>query len=157
DRHRRSGCRLSLELHLLRSQDPHESARGSRPRDCHHLFRRWWASRFSGDPRLGAGISANTRGRSPPIDVTRRESKQCDECGSEYFAAASPMAKLCPECAHLLYAYPACIHSFADGRCTSCGWDGSRSTFTAKAPWADVTGESASRIIAEGLSELVNE
>jgi predicted RNA-binding Zn-ribbon protein involved in translation (DUF1610 family) len=53
--------------------------------------------------------------------------KRCDECGSDYFADSSAMAQLCPECAHLLYAYPICEHNFADGRCTRCGWDGSLS------------------------------
>jgi hypothetical protein len=55
--------------------------------------------------------------------------KRCDECGSTYSAQSSQMAQLCPECAHALYGYPACDHTFANGRCLTCGWDGSRSTF----------------------------
>ncbi len=39
------------------------------------------------------------------------------------------MDRLCPECAHLLYGYPNCDHAFVDGRCSKCGWDGSRSDF----------------------------
>jgi hypothetical protein len=66
--------------------------------------------------------------------MTSREFRQCDECGSAYVAITSQMAKLCPECAHLLYGYPNCPHIFESGRCTSCGWDGSRSAFTASPP-----------------------
>jgi NMD protein affecting ribosome stability and mRNA decay len=58
-----------------------------------------------------------------------RESRRCDECGSDYFADASRMASLCPECAHHLYGYPACPHAFADRRCLKCGWDGTRSAY----------------------------
>jgi hypothetical protein len=39
------------------------------------------------------------------------------------------MAGLCAECAHRLYGYPACKHAVANGRCTTCGWDGSVSEF----------------------------
>jgi hypothetical protein len=53
----------------------------------------------------------------------------CDECGSSYFAKTSSMIALCPECAHLLYGYPNCDHSFVDERCSRCGWDGSRSSY----------------------------
>lgn len=58
-----------------------------------------------------------------------RELRRCDECGSDYFADSSQMAKLCPECAHLLYGHPPCAHSFDHRRCTACGWDGSRSDY----------------------------
>src|SRR4051794_35556824 len=51
--------------------------------------------------------------------------KPCDECGSDYLAATSQMAQLCPECSHRLYGYPSCEHKFAEGRCSICGWDGS--------------------------------
>lgn len=61
--------------------------------------------------------------------MSARESRRCDECGSDYFADSSRMARLCPECAHRLYGYPRCDHSFADGRCTKCGWDGSGSDY----------------------------
>lgn len=54
----------------------------------------------------------------------------CDECGSKFEPARSAMAGLCRECAHLLYGYPACPHSFVEGRCAECGWDGSHSEFT---------------------------
>jgi hypothetical protein len=63
--------------------------------------------------------------------MTSHEVRECDECESTYFATSSQMAKLCPECAHLLYGYPICHHSFENGRCTTCGWDGSHSAFTA--------------------------
>jgi predicted nucleic acid-binding Zn-ribbon protein len=36
----------------------------------------------------------------------------CDECGSRYFAEASRMTALCPECAHHLYGYENCDHAF---------------------------------------------
>ena len=55
----------------------------------------------------------------------------CDECGSSYVAAASQMSALCPEGAHHLYGYPPCPHTFAAGRCSLCGWDGSVSAFLA--------------------------
>jgi hypothetical protein len=64
-----------------------------------------------------------------PAGTSAREKRDCDECGSDYFADTSQMARLCPECAHLLYGYPNCDHSFADGRCAKCHWDGSRSDF----------------------------
>ena len=54
---------------------------------------------------------------------------KCDECGSEYLAATSKMASLCPECAHVLYGYENCDHVFKDGKCTLCLWDGSRSNY----------------------------
>ena len=57
------------------------------------------------------------------------EVKRCDECDSDYFAASSQMLQLCPECAHHLYGYPACSHIVAEGRCLTCGWDGSRSAY----------------------------
>ncbi len=53
----------------------------------------------------------------------------CDECGSSFFAGSSRMDALCPECAHWLYGYPPCEHTFADGRCTKCHWDGSVSRY----------------------------
>jgi len=55
--------------------------------------------------------------------------RQCDECGSSYFASKSRMAALCPECAHYLYGYPNCRHEFSDGRCVLCHWDGSASDY----------------------------
>lgn len=54
---------------------------------------------------------------------------QCDECGSTFIAERSAMAGLCAECAHQLYGYPACAHTFENGRCVQCGWDGSVSEF----------------------------
>lgn len=58
--------------------------------------------------------------------------KQCDECGSLYYADASEMMSLCPECAHHLHGYEKCEHEFVDGRCVKCYWDGSVSAFIAK-------------------------
>lgn len=55
----------------------------------------------------------------------------CDECESEYYAQASKMQSLCPECAHLLYGYEKCEHKFRDGKCVYCGWDGGKSEFLA--------------------------
>jgi len=55
--------------------------------------------------------------------------RHCDECGSGYFATASLMSRLCPECSDWLYGYPRCHHEFAGGRCSKCGWDGSVSVY----------------------------
>ena len=59
----------------------------------------------------------------------QQEARCCDECGSDYLAAASQMSHLCPECAHRLYGYLPCAHEFAGGRCSRCGWDGSVSAY----------------------------
>ncbi len=53
----------------------------------------------------------------------------CDECGSEYFKDTSTMASICPECAHVLYGYPNCNHTFKNGRCINCFWNGTRSEY----------------------------
>ncbi|TNE74545.1 alpha/beta hydrolase [bacterium] len=53
----------------------------------------------------------------------------CDECGSTFKPAVSPMKNLCPNCAHYLYDYPNCNHDFENCVCTTCGWDGSTSAF----------------------------
>jgi predicted RNA-binding Zn-ribbon protein involved in translation (DUF1610 family) len=58
-----------------------------------------------------------------------RPVEECDECGSMYFPEISRMDKLCPECSHMLYGYTPCLHTFADGRCSKCHWDGSVSEF----------------------------
>ncbi len=63
------------------------------------------------------------------MDIEPGQTKCCDECGSDYLAAASQMSHLCPECAHWLYGYPRCGHEFAEGRCSKCGWDGSVSAY----------------------------
>jgi hypothetical protein len=63
------------------------------------------------------------------INRDHPEVRCCDECGSDYFAAASPMSQLCPECAHWLYGYPRCAHEFIGGRCFRCGWNGSVSEY----------------------------
>jgi hypothetical protein len=39
------------------------------------------------------------------------------------------MSELCPQCAHDLYGYEACNHSFVNGRCIRCHWDGSGTGF----------------------------
>lgn len=66
------------------------------------------------------------------INMKERPTKACDECGSLYFLETSQMDALCPECAHLLYGYPACDHAFLAGRCTKCHWDGSVSDYCRK-------------------------
>lgn len=59
-----------------------------------------------------------------------RERLNCDECRSGYFATASMMGNLCPECAHWIYGYTNCAHAFVDGgHCVKCGWDKSTSPF----------------------------
>lgn len=67
--------------------------------------------------------------RSPSHAMTQRYTKTWDECGSLFFSEASRMDSLCPECAHLLYGYESCRHTFVDGRCSSCHWDGSVSEY----------------------------
>ena len=61
--------------------------------------------------------------------MTDNTERQCDECRSTFIAERSAMAGLCAECAHQLYGYPPCAHSFKGGRCVDCGWDGSVSEF----------------------------
>jgi DNA-directed RNA polymerase subunit RPC12/RpoP len=63
------------------------------------------------------------------VDTPNPTIKLCDECGSDYFADTSKMGALCPECSHHLYGYPNCDHAFVEGRCSRCGWDGSRSKY----------------------------
>jgi hypothetical protein len=41
----------------------------------------------------------------------------CEECDSLYFSDSSRMSSMCPECAHIIYGYKACVHDFVDGRC----------------------------------------
>lgn len=65
--------------------------------------------------------------------------RTCDECGSTFIAAATRMAGLCAECAHWLYGTEACAHTFAEGRCTRCGWDGSVSAYVASLKAGDTT------------------
>lgn len=55
--------------------------------------------------------------------------KTCEECGSPFFAPASRMDGLCPECSHHTYGYPNCEHDFSENTCSKCGWDGSVSAF----------------------------
>ena len=62
-------------------------------------------------------------------DPHEQLTKDCDECRSPFFTAASEMDGLCPECAHHLYGYPNCHHVWANDRCAKCGWDGSRSDY----------------------------
>lgn len=65
------------------------------------------------------------RRERPPIQL-------CDECGGDYFTASSLMWQLCPECAHYLYGYPLCEHTFVDQKCSKCGWSGTRSKYILK-------------------------
>jgi uncharacterized protein YndB with AHSA1/START domain len=58
-----------------------------------------------------------------------RPTKTCDECGSLYFGDSSRMSQLCPECSYLLYGYEPCTHTFVDGRCSQCHWDGSMTPY----------------------------
>ncbi|MDE6664701.1 MAG: hypothetical protein K2K14_00710 [Ruminococcus sp.] len=51
----------------------------------------------------------------------------CDECGSLFIKSA--MKGLCTECANILYDYPVCGHTFRDGRCIKCGYDGSTNKY----------------------------
>lgn len=62
-------------------------------------------------------------------DSEHPEMRCCDECGSDHFATASQMSRLCSECSHWLYGYSRCIHEFVQGRCSKCDWDGSVSAY----------------------------
>ena len=61
--------------------------------------------------------------------MLKRETKICDECGSLFYAESSHMDALCAECASLLYGHENCAHTFSDGRCSKCGWDGAVSLY----------------------------
>lgn len=83
--------------------------------------------------------------------MTTRATTQCDECGSPFFKDSSTMMGLCPECAHVLYGYPPCVHSFDDvGICTRCGWDPKPTKWTiattSRATDSTATGEGCSDI-----------
>ncbi|MDR2889028.1 MAG: hypothetical protein LBV33_04210 [Lachnospiraceae bacterium] len=58
--------------------------------------------------------------------------RTCDECGSKYYESTSQMASLCPECAYVLYGYDNCDHTFLNGRCIKCFWDGTHSKYIKK-------------------------
>lgn len=64
----------------------------------------------------------------------------CDECGSPFRRDASAMEGLCAACAHALYGYPACPHTFENGRCTHCGWNGATSPYLDGQSRGSVTG-----------------
>ncbi|HKP83997.1 MAG TPA: hypothetical protein VJT69_18415 [Pyrinomonadaceae bacterium] len=61
--------------------------------------------------------------------MKRRKVSKCVECGSDYFMNLARMTELCPECAHVLYGHEPCPHSFVNGRCSRCYWDGSKSRY----------------------------
>jgi hypothetical protein len=88
----------------------------------------------SGKSRRLSPSSRDRLLRSTMTDSSSRREGRCDECRSTYFADTSKMAALCPECAHVLYGYPACPHEMKGAsagapRCALCGWDGSRSAY----------------------------
>ena len=62
--------------------------------------------------------------------MEHRQTETCDECRSLFFKDSSQMTNLCPECAQILYGYEGCAHTFVDGRCSRCYWDGSISAFS---------------------------
>jgi len=68
------------------------------------------------------------------VELLRRlERLQCDECGSPFIQGSTATVKLCAECSHLLYGYPACLHQFdPGGSCSRCGWNQARSEYTSK-------------------------
>ncbi len=77
-------------------------------------------------------IDFNGLGERPRIDdppVCEPATKTCDECGSNFFAPASNMDGLCPECEHWMYGYHNCDHSIVGVSCEKCGWDGSVSDY----------------------------
>ncbi|MEH0154197.1 hypothetical protein V6R21_08610 [Limibacter armeniacum] len=64
--------------------------------------------------------------------MMKQATKECVECGSDYYSNTTEMASLCPECAHYLYGYPKCDHQFENGRCTNCFWNGKSSAYVQK-------------------------
>src|ERR1700755_3204506 len=89
----------------------------SSPRTSGH-FRRSICHDARGDGSVTSDLRENlTFGRLPSMHALTQmnnPAKTCDECGSDYFPDASPMAALCPECAHYLYGYQNCAHAFAN-------------------------------------------
>lgn len=73
------------------------------------------------------GVANRPRLNDPPI--MEPATKTCDECESLFFAPASKMSGLCPECAHHIYGYLNCNHIFVQNTCSKCGWDGSTSEY----------------------------
>ncbi|OON70355.1 hypothetical protein B0919_06430 [Hymenobacter sp. CRA2] len=61
--------------------------------------------------------------------LAKRDTNACGECGSLYFADASKIMALCPECAHWLYGYSNCNHTMEQDRCLRCYWDGSVTSY----------------------------
>lgn len=61
--------------------------------------------------------------------MSSRNIEICNECNSDYYASASEMMKLCPNCSHYLYRYANCDHNFKNGRCIKCYWNGLNSEF----------------------------
>jgi predicted RNA-binding Zn-ribbon protein involved in translation (DUF1610 family) len=86
--------------------------------------------------------------------------KNCDECGSTFFADKSEMERLCPNCSHFIYGYPNCDHRFENDRCKICGWDGSLSTYVqqlkTKQPknWKPIDKSELLSLVNEGLLKM---
>lgn len=79
-----------------------------------------------------ASIAFHGVSESPQADLGQYlepAATTCGECKSLFFPPASRLEGLCPECAHQLYGYENCRHTFTSGTCVKCGWDGSRSDF----------------------------
>lgn len=83
---------------------------------------------FQADQSVKFDGIANRPPLSNPPEI-ETATKICDECKSPFFAPASMMSGLCPECAHHLYGYRNCDHTFSQNTCCKCGWDGSTSDF----------------------------
>jgi hypothetical protein len=99
--------------------------------EAHSTELAYWSDSDDPDPTNWWPIAGHILEHKATRSQTARELRACDECDSDYFADSSKMAKLCPECASLLYGHPVCQHVLQNGRCTICWWDGSRSVFTA--------------------------
>lgn len=81
-------------------------------------------------PKPRATVAADrSKADGTTTRVLRRPHKQCDECGSYYYSDTSKMDSMCPECAHHIYGYENCRHSFRGMYCRKCGWDGARSKY----------------------------
>lgn len=139
--------RLPARRHLRVTRHPYRSTTSPTSSRASRITRRRrsWSCFRTGAPRpprrhVGVarqhsrdGWAKLSRHRTMP-ERSEREQRQCDECGSNYFADTSQMHALCPACAHGLYGYANCPHDMQPSgpvarRCARCGWDGSRSAF----------------------------
>ena len=112
---------------------------GSVDPDAMHSDANWVTefadSEISGNVELELSWRAAMRLADALLEIAATESaasggdSTCDECSSQFTSSDATMSSLYPECSHSLYGKPNCVHSFHEGRCTRCSWDGSASRF----------------------------